>query len=138
MRTEFSKWFTYQPYNRSSIQGKKGEFSMEGFSKLNVDVSFSIVKDSMLILNSGGDVICRAPRSFVDSLFAARLQAENMQKAKMPTDGSPSESGMKQPAQYSDSLLYMDINNYRIVFSEIKFDKERKVSTAHIKALLIR
>ena len=138
MRTEFSKWFTYQPYNRSSIQGKKGEFSMEGFSKLNVDVSFSIVKDSMLILNSGGDVICRAPRSFVDSLFAARLQAENMQKAKMPTDGSPSESGMKQPAQYSDSLLYMDINNYRIVFSEIKFDKEKKVSTAHIKALLIR
>ncbi|NTU95684.1 MAG: hypothetical protein HGA52_06510 [Bacteroidales bacterium] len=138
MRTEFSKWFVYQSYNRSSIHGKNGEFSLEGFSKLNVDVSFSMVKDSMLILNSGGDVICRAPRSFVDSLFAARLQAKIEQKTKIPAGDLPKESGVEQPAQPSDSLLYMDLNNYRIVFSEIKFDKEKKVSTAHIKALLIR
>ncbi|NTV19349.1 MAG: DUF4153 domain-containing protein, partial [Bacteroidales bacterium] len=138
MRTEFSKWFVYQSYNRSSIHGKNGEFSLEGFSKLNVDVSFSMVKDSMLILNSGGDVICRAPRSFVDSLFAARLQAKIEQKTKIPAGDLPKESGVEQQAQPSDSLLYMDLNNYRIVFSEIKFDKEKKVSTAHIKALLIR
>lgn len=115
MRTEFSKWFAFQPLNRRSIHGKSGEFSTEGFSKLNVDVSFSIVKDSMLILNSAGDVICRAPRTIVDSMFATRLQAEP-----------------------SDSLLYLDLNNYRIVFGEIKFNKEQKASTAHIKALLIK
>jgi len=127
MQTEFSKWFAYQSYNRSSIHSKNGEFSMEGFSMLNVDVSFSMVKDSMLILNSGGDVICRAPRSFVDSLFAARLQAET----------SPAK-GTTQIAEPSDSLLYMDMGNYRIVFSEINFNKEKKVTNAHIKALLIK
>jgi hypothetical protein len=138
MRTEFSKWFTYQSYNRRSIRSKSGEFSLAGFSKLNVDVSFSIVKDSMLILNSGGDIICRAPRSYIDSVFAARLQAIIAQKTIIPAGDLPKESGMGQPAQPSDSLLYLDLNNYRIVFSEVNFNKEKKVSNAHIKALLIR
>ena len=142
MRTELSKWFTYKPFDYNSIQGgnssilgENREFSTDGFSKVNVDVNFSIVKDSILILNSGGDVICSAPRILIDSLLATRLHKGKIQADRLPV---PAEGSMNQAEKPSDSILYLDIANYRIIFSKITFGKEKKVKDAYIKALLIK
>ena len=110
IRNAFGNQFTFESYNNNTIESQQKQFSTVGFSWIDTDVSFIIAKDTMKLTDSMGTEIIAAPLSLLKAKFAGP----------------------------HDSLLVFDYENYRVVFSRISFGKDGDISSATVRALLIK
>jgi len=122
LRTKFGENFTYKEYNKNSIERVEDKFSTAGYPWINTDVYSTVANDTLTVLGLKGDEIIAAPLTLLMERLAFSAQNDSITGAVF----------------YPDSVLYLDIENYRVIFSKISFDKEENISKAIVKALLIR
>ncbi len=121
-RKKYGENFTYKQYNKNSVERVEELFPTAGYNWVNTNVSVTVANDSLSVIDSKGATIIAVPISLLESRLAETTQKDSI-------------TGY---ALYADSLLQIDIQNYRVIFSRISFDKEGGVSKAMAKALLIR
>ncbi|MFA5848797.1 MAG: DUF4153 domain-containing protein [Bacteroidales bacterium] len=122
LRTKFGENFTYKEYSKNSIERVEDKFSTSGYPWVNTDVYANVANDTLKVISLKGDEIIAAPLTLLMERLALSAQNDSI-------------TGL---AFYPDSVLYLDIEKYRVIFSKISFDKKENISKAIVKALLIR
>jgi len=81
-----------------------------------------VANDTLAVISLQGDEIIAAPLTLLKERLTLSAQKDSITGVLF----------------YPDSVLYLDIENYRMIFSKISFDKEENISKAIVKALLIK
>lgn len=122
IRNEFGKNFTYKEYDKNSIERVEDQFSTAGYHWVNTDITATVANDTLTFFDSQGEEITAAPLSLLKTKLAETAQKDSITGSLF----------------YADSVLQLDIENYRVIFSKISFDKEENISKVAVKALLIK